>query len=238
MKRIFFFIFVILVTAIIADAQTGTFIEAGVAASYGSNDRKVGFPDAYGAIGFKIAEFKDSTVQLRARGKLSKTAELGDLFTRDGGIRHASGELKIAPEVRWNLSTESYFKPFIAAGFEYTRQFGLGAAPYSALNPTLTFGARAGGYEVFYTRLFEDRLNRDGFPAQLPNGALSIYRLSSELKGDRIGASYLIKLRGKLHIKIGAEADRVSYRACANTSCDIYREYDWVVRPYVAFSIF
>jgi len=110
---------------------------------------------------------------------------------------------------------------------------------YSSLNPTLTFGARAGqGTEVFYTHLFEDRLNRSGFPVQLPNGALSSYLLSSELKGDRIGASYLIKLRGKLHIKIGAEADRVSYRACANTSCDTYREYDWVAGPFVVFSVF
>src|SRR5262245_52562838 len=107
MKRIIFFVFVILAFAIVADAQTGTFIEAGLGASFGSNSDKKGFPEAYGAIGFKIAEFKDSTVQLRARAKLSKTPELGDLFTRDGGIRHASGELKTAFEARWNLSTES-----------------------------------------------------------------------------------------------------------------------------------
>lgn len=136
--RIFFFVFAFLAAAIIANAQTGTFFEAGVAASFGSNSKDKGFPEAYGAIGFKIAQFEGSTVQLRARAKLSKTPELGDLFTRDGGIRHPSGELKTAFEARWNLSTESYFKPFIAAGAEYGRQFGLNAAPYS-LHPSRTW---------------------------------------------------------------------------------------------------
>lgn len=225
-----------------ASAQTGTFIEVGAGGSYGSNrpiDREKGGPDLYGALGFKIAEFKTTTVQLRARGKLSREPELADLFTRDNNPeRMPTGELRLNPEIRWNLSTESYFKPFVGAGFDYYRHFGLKGAPYSGLNPALTFGAAVGGYELAYTRLFEDRLNRDSFPVQTVPGVITTRLESSKLKGDRLGASYSFKVFGKLRFKAGAEADYVSYRACSNVACDAYREYDWTVRPFIAISIY
>lgn len=239
MKRILPLLLIVLL-AIPASAQTSTFFEAGLGGSYGSNAREKSFPEVHGAVGFKVFQFKDSTIQLRAKGKLSQAAELADLFTRDNNsLRMPSGEVKVGIEGRWNMSTESYFKPFIATGFEYTRQFGLKGAPYSALNPTLTFGTRAGyGYEAFYTRIFEDRLNRSGFPVQSVKGPITTSLESSRLRGDRIGGSYLFKVTGKLHIKAGLEADYLSYRACSNAACDAYRERDWVARPFVAVSIF
>jgi len=232
----------ILALAITASAQTGSFIEAGVGGSYGSNrplDREKGGPDLFGSVGVKVIEFKDSTIQIRARGKLSREPELLDLFSRDNNPeRKATGELRLQPEVRWNLSTESYFKPFVGVGAEYIRHFGLESAPYSAFTPTLTFGTHAGGYEAFYTRIFEDRLNRQGFPVQTVPGVITNRLESSLLKGDRIGFSYSFKLGGKFRFKAGAEADYVSYRACSNRACDAYREYDWTVRPFFVISIY
>lgn len=216
MKRILFFIIVMLLAVSSASGQNKTFIEFGLAGSYGSNNREKSFPEVYGTAGFKLFEFKESTAQLRARGIWSERAQYADLFTRDNNPeRKASGQLIVSPEIRWNLSTESYFKPFIAAGAEYTRHFGLPNKPNHALTPTLTFGTRVGyGYEVSYTRLFEDWLG------------------PSKLRGDRIGASYTLKLSGKFHFKFGAEADYVSFRACSNVDCDGYREYD-LCRPAV-----
>lgn len=239
-KMKLFTLSILIFLTISANAQTGTFFEAGLGGSYGSNAREKSVPEVYGGLGFKVAEFKDSTIQLRARAKYAEKSELADLFTRDNNAtRMPSGELLTGFEGRWNLSTESYFKPFGAVGFEYRRQFGLQGAPYSSLNPTITFGTRIGyGYEIFYTRLFEDRLNRSGFPVQQVNGVLTGKLESSRLKGDRIGASYLVKLRGRLHLKIGSEFDRVSYRACSNRSCDAYREYDWIGRGFVSLSVF
>lgn len=223
--RILFFLLLFTVAAV---AQTGTFFEAGLGGSYGSNARKKSFPEVYGAVGVRLLDFNDSTVQARLGAKYSRTPELQDIFARDDNpTRIPSGELILHPVLRCNLSTKSYFKPFIAAGGEYRRQFGLTGHPYSSLNPTLTFGTRVGyGYEVAYTRLFSDRFNRSN-----PQG-------SSNLRGDRIGANYSIKLSGKFHFKFGAEGDYVSYRACDNVSCDGYREYDYIVRPFAAISIY
>src|SRR5262245_61210346 len=120
MKRFPMFLIVFLALFTVAGAQTGSFIEAGVGGSYGSNrplDREKGGPDLFGSVGVKIAEFKDSSIQIRVRGKLSREPELLDLFARDNNPeRKATGELRLQPEVRWNLSTESYFKPFVAGG--------------------------------------------------------------------------------------------------------------------------
>lgn len=243
MKQLSLSILILLAATAVANAQTGTFFEAGVSGSYGSNrpmDREKGGPDFYGALGFKVFEFRGSTIQARARGKLSREAELADLFARDNNPeRQPTGELFFSPEARWNLSIESHFKPFVAAGVEYRRQFGLEGAPYSSLNPTLTFGTRVGyGYEVFYTRLYDDRLNRSGFPVQTIPGVITARNESSLLRGDRLGVSYLFRIRGKLHFKFGAEGDYVNYRACSNVACDAYRERDWTVRPFVVISIF
>lgn len=221
MKRILLFIIVAL-AAITVEAQTNTFVEAGLSGSYGSNEKRVSFPELYGVAGFKLFEFNGATVQLRARGRYSKTPDYADLFTRDDNPeRRATGELILAPTARLNFSKETFFKPFVDAGVEYRRQFGLSGAPYSGLNPTFTVGTRAGyGYEVFYTRLFEDRFGR------------------SRLRGDRLGLSYSLKLASSFHFKFGAEGERVSYRACSNVDCDGYREYDWLARPFVAISIY
>lgn len=221
-------LFFLLLFTVAASAQVNSFFDAGLAGSYGSNQKKLSLPEIYGGLGFKFAEFKDSTVQVRLYGRYAKQPQYADLFTRDDNPeRTATGDLNARFGLRWNLSTESYFKPFVEGGVEYTRHFGLPSAPQSALSPTLTFGARAGyGYEAAYTRLFEDRLNRS-----------SLYG-SSRLRGDRIGASYLFKVAGSLHFKFGLEADRVSYRACADNACDGYREYDWSGRGFFGVSIF
>ena len=227
MKR-FTLLLILIVATISAHAQTKSFFEAGLAGSYGSNSRETSFPEVYGALGVKLFEFKDSTIQVRARGRYSKTPELQDLFTRDNNPeRIPSGEFRGAAGIRWNLSTESYFKPFVEAGAELTQHFGLPSAPTRALQPTLSFGTRAGyGYEIGYTRLFADRLNR-----------ASLFG-SSKLRGDRLGVNYSFKLAGSLHFKFGAEGDYVSYRACADNACDGYREYDWTVRPFAAISFY
>jgi hypothetical protein len=221
MKRILLFIIVAL-AAVTAEAQVNTFFEAGLAGSYGSNSRQKSFPEVYGAAGLKFAEFRGATVQARVRGIWSEAAQYADLFTRDDNPeRKASSQLILGFGLRANLSTESFFKPFVEGGSEYTRHFGLPSEPHHALSPTLTFGTRIGyGYELTYTRLFEDRL---GY---------------SRLRGDRLAASYSIKLAGKFHFKFGAEGDYVSFRACSDKDCDHYREHDYVVRPFAAISIY
>lgn len=191
-----------------------------------TGDGGITFPGLYveGAYGFP------ANLQGRLLAEWNREATLQTIFTQDEGAdRRATSEVRLRPELRFYFSKAGYFKPFVGGGVEYTRQFfqpvgeghSYGRRPNENLNPLFTAGTGIGyNHEASFTRLFNGTLN------------------SSYLNGYRVGYSYTRPITERLALKIGGEADYVSFRECSGfdyKSCDGYYEKDTVLKARVGF---
>lgn len=171
-------------------------------------------------------------LEMRVLGEYGFKASLPTIFTRDeGSARRAVGEFRLRPELRFNFSNTGPARPFIFGGGEYFRQrfegeeaegYGRGA-PASGFNPIAGFGVGLGGHsEASFARLFPD------------NTVLN----NSRLEGYRFNYTFKKKLGGRLALKIGGEADYLTFREASGFELgdyDDYRERDFLLRVRVGF---
>lgn len=230
MKRIFFFLFVLLAPAISAGAQT--FIGGGVSvnrsSSYDPSPAKRGDGGQVYAGGYVEGGYQfPAALQARFLAEYSSDVALRSIFTSDAPTgRMPKGEFRFRPEVRLRPGCkEAKFCLFLAGGADYFRQRFDGAAgryaPAAGLNPTFTVGAEFGEYnEVGFTRLFTDKtsLNR------------------SELHGYRLGYSHVRPLYRRLRFKLAGEVDYVIYRDSIGPYVATYTKRDAVFKVRFGFT--
>lgn len=205
-------IFILLALAIPAAAQTFDVGGSVIRSSNPDPSPAPGggsvFPGAYFKASFDLPKGFEAQVKVRA----SRTPPLQTQFTTDEGKHKPAAGLTVHPQVRYNSG-----RLFIAAGFEYSKQFFTDDDPgeyYSRsynINPTVTTGVKfTDRHEASATYLLKDR--------------------DTYLYGVRANYSYTIPVSEKVSVVIGAEATRYTFRETNREGyVDRYYEDDTVL---------